>query len=211
MLPGEQMPPVFFIFWSIPSPYAITIPERTKPTLVLEGRDDVAILRAILPPRIVEACKLRPTQGRPHLAEAARTHLCQHRAPVAVLLDTDTLDKAIIREMVRNVEEDLARAAGEVPYGVFSCVPHIEVIFFKAGIDYKRIFPAFRTFFDRETARTDPKRQLELLLEKGGGPKRLSGFLDALTSDEVDEVRYNAPLPQVVAFITNNLDLTNGG
>src|SRR5690349_15734362 len=50
MLPGEQMPPVFFIFWSIPSPKAITIPERAKPTLVLEGREDVAILRAVLPP-----------------------------------------------------------------------------------------------------------------------------------------------------------------
>src|SRR4051812_45167670 len=75
MLPGEQMPPVFFIFWSIPSPFPITVPESAKPTLIIEGREDAAILRAILPPRVAEVCKLRPTQGRQHLAASARTHV----------------------------------------------------------------------------------------------------------------------------------------
>jgi hypothetical protein len=67
------------------------------------------------------------------------------------------------------------------------------------------------TDFDRELARTNPKRQFEALFEKGRGPKNLSSFLDQLTREEEEEVCHKAPMPKVIAFIVNNLPLAHGG
>src|SRR5437879_5071690 len=92
MLPSERMPEAFFVFWSIPSPHDRARDQRRKPTIILEGQDDVAILRAVLPPRVVDACELRPVGGRPSLIEAAKTQIVTRHAPVAILVDTDTLN-----------------------------------------------------------------------------------------------------------------------
>ena len=36
-----------------------------KPTIIAEGLTDVAILRALLPPKFVSACNLMPQRGGP--------------------------------------------------------------------------------------------------------------------------------------------------
>jgi hypothetical protein len=58
--------------------------------------------------------------------------------------------------------------------------------------------------FILQFARTQPKDQLEVIFEKGGGPKNLNAFLDQLRSDEVEKLRALCPLQQVMAFIANN-------
>jgi hypothetical protein len=211
MLPGDRMPEAFYIFWSIPSPVDRTPDEPTKPTIILEGQDDVAILNAVLPRRVVDMCKLRPAHGRSSLIDAARKHISQHHAPVGILFATNTVDKKLSRKMVDEMKEEMASVEGETPFDVFCCIPHIEVIFFEANIDLQRIFPAFKTVLDRRLTKTDPKGQLEALFERGRGPSNLSCFLDHLTRAEEERVCYRAPIPKVIAFVIDNLALTNGG
>jgi hypothetical protein len=162
-LPGNRMPEEFYIYWSIPSPVEHVICEPTKPTVMVEGQDDLRILKAILPRRVLDACKLRPADGQNAVVEAAKTHVKRHHAPVAILLDTNTLQKEVIRGMVEDKKAELASVAGDAPFDVFCCVPCIEDIFFHGGIDFKRIFPTFKGLLSKQLARSDPKALLQFL------------------------------------------------
>src|SRR5271166_5336949 len=66
-LPDEWMPKDFFQHWSLTPP-----PTRIgKPTIILEGLEDVAILKALLRSDLLQECELQPAGGQPNLATAA--------------------------------------------------------------------------------------------------------------------------------------------
>jgi hypothetical protein len=177
-----------------------------KPTIVLEGRSDIAIVKALLPADLLSACQFVGTEGRSTLVSVARTHLIKHHAPIAVLLDTDTLDPTSIVEIVQTTRYLLAAVAGDTPFDIIYCVPHLELIFFEAGLDLKRIFPNYNGVFMLQFAKTQPKNQLELLFEKGGGPRNLRDFLAALTSEDADKLRSVYPIQHLISFVSNNAE-----
>lgn len=204
MLPDERMPEAFFTFWSIPSPHAGQRLRRGKPTLLVEGMDDEAIVRALLPPDLVEVSNLGPAYGKATLVWAARAYISEHHAPTAILLDTETLVKADIAAMVRTAKSRLREVAGDTPFDVFCCVPEIEAIFFTGGVELRRIFPAWERVFDQELAKVEPKRSLETLFKSGKGPRKLIDFLAELTATEIEHLRSKDPIRLVISFIANN-------
>jgi hypothetical protein len=178
-----------------------------KPTIIMKGQTNATILRALLPAELVKACHLKSTTAGSTLVSVARTYLIKNRAPTAVMLDTDTLDPTIIAEKIPITRYLMAAVAGDTPFDVICCIPHIETIFFEDTTALQRIFPQFDKVFIRQFARTQPKDQLEVLFQKGGGPKTLNAFLDELTSDDVEKLRTSHPIQQVMAFITNNAEI----
>lgn len=176
-----------------------------KPVVILEGVDDIAILRALLPPDLVGACELRTIGGQSTLVSVARTLLIKHHVPIAVLLDMDTMDPTAIAETVQTTRHLLRSVAGDTPFEVIYCVPEIEIIFFQDSIAFQRIFPQFNLFYIQQFAMTQPKKQLQVLFEKGGGPRNLRTFLNDLTSEEVESLRTMYPVQQLIAFLTSNL------
>jgi hypothetical protein len=175
-----------------------------KPTIIMEGQAGATILRALLPPELVKACRFMAIPARSTLVSVARTHLIKHHAPTAVLLDTGTLDPTINAERIQITRYLMAAVAGDAPFDLIYCIPHLEKIFFEDTGALRRLFPQFDNNFIPEFAKTQPKDQLEVLLQRGGGPKTLNAFLDQLTSDEVEKLRALEPIQQVMAFITNN-------
>jgi hypothetical protein len=175
-----------------------------KPTIVLEGRDDVAIVRALLPPDLLAACELQLSGGRSTLVSVARTHLIKYHAPIALLFDTDTLDPTVIAETVRTTRHLMQSIAGGTPVEVIYCIPEIEAVFFDGSIDFRRLFPRFDDIFILQFARTQPKQQLGVLFAEGGGPGQLSDFLDRLTSSEVKRLQSKHPIQPVTDFIAAN-------
>jgi hypothetical protein len=177
-----------------------------KPTIFMEGQADAAILGALLPSESVNACHLQPIPGRSTLVSVARTHLIKYYAPTAVIVDTDTLDPTIVAERIQTTRYLMAAVAGDTPFDVIPCVPHIEAIFFEDTTALQRVFPHFGNVFILQFAKTQPQEQLEVLFEKGG-PKNLNAFLDQLTSDEVEKLRTLYPIQQVMAFIANSREV----
>ncbi len=175
-----------------------------KPTIIVEGFSDVEILRALLPPELVSACHFMPTAGRSTIVSVARTYLIKNHTPTAVVLDTDTLEPTLIAETVQTTRHLMGAVAGETPFDIIYCVPHIEAIFFEDTTALQRVFPQFSSAFILQFAKTQPKDQLEVLFQKGGGPKTLKAFLDELTSDDIEKLRALYPIQHVMAFITNN-------
>jgi hypothetical protein len=178
-----------------------------KPTIILEGQMDAAILRALLPPELLNSCNLMPNAPRSTLVSVARTYLIKNDAPTAVMLDTDTLDQTIIAERIQTTRYLMSAVAGDTPFDIIYCIPHIEAIFFEDTTALQRIFPHFGSVFIRQFAKTQPKDQLEVLFQKGGGPKTLEAFLEQLTSDDVEKLRALYPIQHVMAFITNNAEI----
>ena len=178
-----------------------------KPTIFMEGQTDAVILRALLPPELLKACHLTPISVRSTLVSVARTHLIKSHAPTAVILDTDTLDPTIIAERIQTTRYLMDAVAGDTPFDIISCIPHIEAIFFEDTAALQRVFPQFGSAFIPQFAKTQPKDQLELLFQKGGGPKTLKAFLDQLTPDDIEKLRTLSPIQHVIAFITNNTEI----
>jgi hypothetical protein len=167
-----------------------------KPTVVVEGLTHVAILRALLPPELVNACNLMPTAGRSTIVSVARTHLIKHHAPTAIIAET-----------VQTTRHLMGAVAGDTPFDIIYCIPHIELIFFEDTTALQRVFPQFGKVFILQFAKTQPKDQLEFLFQKGGGPKSLNAFLDQLTSDDVEKLRALYPIQHAMTFITNNAEI----
>jgi hypothetical protein len=176
-----------------------------KPTIIVEGQTNVTILQALLPSGLLNACNLLPTNGRSTLVSVARTHLLKHHTPTAVVLDTNTLDQTMIAETIQTTRYLMSAVAGGTSFDIISCVPDLEVIFFEDTTPLQRIFPHFGSNYIPQFARTQPKAQLEVLLQKGGGPSTLNSFLDQLTSSDVEKVRTSAPMQHLLAFITNHV------
>jgi hypothetical protein len=196
------MPKAFFQHWSLTPP-----PTRIgKPTILLEGMEDVAIVKALLRSDLLEDCELQPAGGKPKLAAVAREHILNRLAPLAILLDTDTFDQTVIDQTVQAMKESVEPVAGDIPLDIISCIPHLETIFFNGVVDLKRIFPKFENALIPELAKTDPKRQLETLFEKGGGPGNLNDFLHQLASNEVKQLQAKDPIRHLIAFIKKNRD-----
>ncbi len=125
--------------------------------------------------------------------------------PIVILFDTNTLEHAVIADLLRDIKDQVAPAAVGIPYDVVCCIPHIEKVFFESAIDLQRIFPRFEEVFVNKIAQSNPKQQLEALFKEGGGPGTLNDFLGKLKSEEVEKVQAKDPIRQIVVFITNNL------
>jgi hypothetical protein len=178
-----------------------------KPTIIVKGHTHVEILRALLPVELVKACRLLAIGARSTMVSVARTHLIKYRAPTAMLLETGTLEPTIIAETIQTTRYVISAVAGDTPFAVIDCIPHIEVIFFEDTAVLQRIFPNFANHFILQFARTQPKDQLEFLFQEGGGPGNLKAFLDQLTSEEIEKLRASQPIQQAMAFIMNNAEI----
>src|SRR5260370_42367046 len=116
-----------------------------KPTIIVEGQTDVAILQALLPRALLNACHLVPTAGRSTIVSVARTHLIRHHTPTAVMLDTDTLDPTIIVETVQTTRHLMGAVAGGPPSDLICCIPPINALFIEITPQLYPICPYYRT------------------------------------------------------------------
>lgn len=172
-----------------------------KAFIVVEGRSDVAVLRAVLPNELLDASDIVVVGGRSARSSVARTLLVKYQRPLAVVIDTDTLEPLAIKETVTTTEHMLRTVAGDTPFKVIYCIPELEAIFFAAPIDLKRIFPHYDTHFFTMFAKARPKEALQYLFDNGRGPKRLPEFLDHLTSEDAEHLRSTAPIRELLAFL----------
>ena len=169
--------------------------------IAVEGRSDVAVVRALLPAEMLAISSLVPVGGRSNISSVARTLLVKHKEPLAVMVDTDSLDSEAISERYATISQLLAAVAGDTPYKVVLCIPVIEAIFFEAQGPLGRLFPKVDLDSYAMLYKTQPREVLDLLFENGGGPKNLAKLLDGLTDKDVERLRVTGPIRQLSMFI----------
>ncbi len=169
--------------------------------VVVEGTDEVAVLRAVLPADILSKCDINPVAGRSAVTSVARTLLVKHHRPVALLFDTDTMDPQAIWDAVQTTEDLLRAVAAGTLFRVIYCTPELEAVFFDSEMNLNRVFPHYDHGFFLKYAKTQPKQALEYLFKNGGGPATLQELLDDLTSNDIERLRSTYPVRHLVEFV----------
>ena len=81
--------------------------------VLVEGPSDAAFLRRILPKEDAKLAKSSTRAGVPESPSLARSLLVRRKCPVAVVMDSDSVDPDVIEERQQGTE-DLIRAADSV-------------------------------------------------------------------------------------------------
>ena len=98
--------------------------------IVTEGQFDVALLSRLLAHEVRSGVRVVSASGKSGAQSLARSLVAARRLPVALVLDADTTDKALVREQRLVARELLTMASPGIPTEVFMAVPSIEILFF---------------------------------------------------------------------------------
>lgn len=171
--------------------------------VVVEGREDVQILRALLPSELADSAALVPAGGRSSLTSVARTLVVTHHRPVAILMDSDSRDESLVRQQ-RQTTEDLVKAvSGRAPVKVILFVPEIEAVFFQAPRALRRAFGEELPTDLLVMARENPKAALTNLFARDTrGRNDLSALLEVLDEEDVEALRSVPAIRELVTFLS---------
>jgi hypothetical protein len=172
-----------------------------KAYVVAEEPTDGAIVRALLTPDLLDEVVLLPAGERSNITSVARSLLFARRKPVAVLVNTKTLDEGMIQERVQLMRELLEAAAAGVPTKIILFIPHIEAIFFQARGVLTKVFGDPLPEDVRLVARYSPKDAMDRLFAHANGPKNLRALLDHLDRAEIDALRATPPIRELIALL----------
>src|SRR5262245_21440186 len=107
--------------------------------VLLEGPEDAALLRRILPQEVLKDAELVDAGGRNGIPSLARSLLVRRKRPVAVVRDSDSVDPDVIGERQRTTEDFIRAADASIPVKVVTAVPEIEAWFFATPETLERI------------------------------------------------------------------------
>jgi len=171
-----------------------------KNFLVVEGQSDAAILRAVLPRETLQEFEIFIAGGRSSIASVARTLLVQHRRPLILFLDTDSLNPSYIFELYTTMEDLLRSVAGGTRTKVVCSMPSLEAIFFETDIGLKEIFPKYDPELLLMFTKQNPKEALDFLFQSGGGPKGLLELLERLTHQDIEKLQATYQVAELMSF-----------
>lgn len=162
--------------------------------LFAEGPTDIAFLRRILPTDLLDEVELIDSGGSTGIPSLARTILVRRKKPVAVLMDSDSLEPDVIEERKESLEELIQAAEGSIPVKVVSTVPEIEAWFFESPEAIERILeyevpPEWITLGKR-----DPRGVLQQLATNANKTWDTKKAIDDLDTPDIDRIR---ALPEV--------------
>jgi hypothetical protein len=176
-----------------------------KAYVVVEVEAEVPIVRAVLPPDLLDEVFVLPAGEGSNITSVARTILAARRKPVAVLVNTRTLDESLIQERVQMIQYLLRMAAAGVPTKLILFIPHIETLFFQARGLLTKVFGDPLPEDVRLVAPYSPRDALDRLFARARGPKNLRALVDSLDEAGRDALRATPPIRELITFLEDVL------
>jgi len=168
--------------------------------IVTEGKTDVEILKKLLPRKVVKFCEFVPGSGGYSARSLAGTLLAVKQLPVALVLDTDTVDESIVREKVDFAREWLRQASGGVRFEVFPAVPEIEVVFFQDRCFVESLVDRTLTDTEWKLAKFHPKEALTNVL--GNHASLQKNLLGKLTDKSIHALQQHSLIVNISEFLS---------
>jgi hypothetical protein len=170
--------------------------------IVTEGQFDGALLTRLLAEEVRSGVHITSGSGKSGAQSLARSLVAARRRPVALVLDADTTEEALIREERLVARELLAMASPGIPTEVIMAVPSMEVLFFKDRNLLGRLTADNLPDEQWVQARFQPRRVLEQFLRTArasvhGLPDLLRGLEDA----DVALMREHPPVSEILGFL----------
>jgi hypothetical protein len=167
--------------------------------ILVEGPTDAAFLRRILPPEVLRDAELVPAGGSSGIPSLARSLLVRRKRPVAVVMDSDSLDPDVIEERQQSTEDLIRAADASTPVKVVSAVPEIEAWFFAAPETLERIVGQKVSREWLTLGKRDPQGVLQQLAENNQKKWDIHQAISALDADDIERIR---AIPEVAELST---------
>lgn len=171
--------------------------------IVVEGNTDATLITKLLPAEIQQQTAVVVGGGRANLTSSARTLLVTKRKPLALLIDSDTLDENSVVERRRETEGLLRAVSGGVPFKVFVIVPAIEALLFRVSAAVERITGKKFSAENLALSRFQPQ---QAILQLGQNKSELfEQIIDGLSSEDLDQLRGTSPIKELIEFLAEML------
>jgi hypothetical protein len=167
----------------------------------VEGPTDADLLRRILPQEVLRDAELVAAGGSSGIPSLARSVLVRRKKPIAVVMDSDSLDPDVIEERQQSTEELIRAADASIPVKVVSAVPEIGAWFFAAPEAIGRILGKKVPAELIPLGKRDPAGVLQQLQEKSKkkwDPKQAIGSLDA---HDIQRIRALPEVAELSSFL----------
>jgi hypothetical protein len=157
--------------------------------ILVEGPSDAAFLRRILPEEVLGNAELVTTGGRAGIPSLARSVLVRRKSPVAIVMDSDSIDPEVIEERQQSTEELIRAADISVPVKVVCAIPEIEAWFFVSRETVERVVGQKVSEEELFLGQRDPRGMLQRLAERGGRRWDIKRAISELDTSDVEQIR----------------------
>ena len=94
--------------------------------VLVEGASDAAFLRRILPEEVLSGAELVIAGRGSGIPSTRALGACSSEEPIAVVMDSDSLDPDVIEERQQGIQDLIRSADASIPVKVILAVPEIE-------------------------------------------------------------------------------------
>lgn len=167
--------------------------------IFVEGPTEADLLRRILPQEVLHDAELVVAGGRSGIPSLARSVLVRRKKPVAVVMDSDSLDRDVIEEQRQTTEELIRAADASISVKVVSVVPEIEAWFFAVPEVIERVLGTKVPAEWIPLGKRDPVGVLQQLQEKSHKKWNREQAIRTLDAHDIQQIR---SLPEVAELST---------
>lgn len=167
--------------------------------VLVEGPSDAAFLRKVLPPETLKDIEV--VAAGSSIPSLARSLLVRRRLPLAVFMDSDSLDANAIEERRQGTEEIIKSAAASVPVKVVVVVPELERLFFAAPELIEKVLAEQVPENLIPIGIRDPKGVLKLLEKSGKHPWDTFQAINIMDAADIERIRATSAIQELIAFL----------
>ena len=168
--------------------------------IVVEGNRDKALVEKLLPDDLLRSSVLVPGGGYSGALSLAHSLAVVRRQPIALVVDSDSVNPEAIRDRRSRALEMLTFNAGSVRCKVILAVPELEVVLRDDPCLLERVAGSSIPEVVRVRAEAQPKAALETWLRDSGG-RTIQDVLDAIGPDDVQIMRQAEPIRELIEFL----------
>jgi hypothetical protein len=182
-----------------------------KAYIVTEGEWDRSLLQHLLPPDVAEDVTIVTAGGGSGAVSMARSLLVRRQAPVALVVDADSISPALVRERALSLRELLRSVSVNTPAEVFLAVPEMGVVFFQSPGLLERILGVEIPDTLSILAEARPKEALGRLFADHKTLRSMPQMLGALTLLDLEELRKTKLIAGLNEFLRHALSEARTG
>lgn len=169
--------------------------------IVTEGQSDATLIRKVLEPKVETPLVFVPAGGKSSVMSMARSLMVTKRQPIAVIVDSDSLDETRVREQEHIFFDILNSSAAGVAFRLYLAVPEIEQVFFEFPTVIEAELKVQLNDMDRQEASARPSAVLKRLLATRHVVNGKEEFFVNLSSQATKGLAQAPLFKALVAFI----------
>lgn len=169
--------------------------------VITESQSDVDILKKLLPDELVKDTNFVAASSQYNAQSLAATILPVKTKPVALVLNANTDNEALIQEKSDLLYQLLHQSSPGIPFQVLIAVPELEAIFFQDKHLIEKLVKRSLNNVEWQLAKIHPKEFLIKSLDNNF--EYLEIIFNSISADEICTLQQHYIINQMVTFLSS--------